>query len=247
MSLTSELTTLNEEIKAKQASWLALSANANDDKLTLTPEEKDTLTASNKNLAELIDKKVALENQVTSQAALKAKVDGMTAAEQEALPKRPAPARQRTKAGRSWTVGATKALISTPFLTKNEPHRVDKGLKALFVEGAFTAGTAAGVPGYYEPGNDQGYPPELRREPSLFVPAAVRPVQFWIPSSKYRRIGQPTSTWRRRLMPTALPRSRRRGESTSRIQDTTTTRLVTPSPTLGVTTRSRGTCLKMSR
>ena len=47
------------------------------------------------------------------------------------------------------------------------------------MEGAFTAGTSAGVPGYYEPGNDQGYPPELRREPSLFTPAAVRPVQFW--------------------------------------------------------------------
>ena len=47
------------------------------------------------------------------------------------------------------------------------------------MEGAFTAGTTAGVPGYYEPGNDQGYPPELRREPSLFTPAAVRPVQFW--------------------------------------------------------------------
>ena len=54
-----------------------------------------------------------------------------------------------------------------------------ESLKALFVEGAFTAGTAAGVPGYYEPGNDQGYPPELRREPSLFTPDAVRPVQFW--------------------------------------------------------------------
>ena len=167
MSLTSELTTLNEEIKAKQTPWLALSAKASDDKLTLTPEEKDTLKASNKDLTELIDKKVALENQVTSQAALKAKVDGMTAAEQEATEKARSSA-PKDEGRAAWTVGATKALLSTPLLTKESPYRVDKGLKALFVEGAFTAGTAAGVPGYYEPGNDQGYPPELRREPSLF-------------------------------------------------------------------------------
>ena len=42
MSLASELVTLTEEIKAKQTPWLALSAKANDDKQTLTPEEKDT-------------------------------------------------------------------------------------------------------------------------------------------------------------------------------------------------------------
>ena len=57
MSLVSELATLSEEIKAKQAPWLALSAKADDDKQTLTTEEKDQLTAGNKGLAELVDKK----------------------------------------------------------------------------------------------------------------------------------------------------------------------------------------------
>ena len=57
MSLASELVTLTEEIKAKQAPWLALSAKADDDKQTLTTEEKDQLTAGNKGLAELVDKK----------------------------------------------------------------------------------------------------------------------------------------------------------------------------------------------
>ena len=177
MSLASELVTLNDEIKAKQAPWLALSAKADDDKQTLTQEEKDTLTASNKDLTELIDKKVAIENQVTSQAALKAKVDGMTAAEQEATEKARSSA-PTEKGGESWAVKAAKVMLKD-FPNKDHPYTIEKGLKALFVEGAFTAGTAAGVPGYYEPGNDQGYPPELRREPSLFTPDAVRPVQFW--------------------------------------------------------------------
>ena len=81
------------------------------------------------------------------------------------------------------------------FPTKQVPHKIEKSLKALFVEGAFTAGTTAGVPGYYEPASDQGYPPELRREPSLLTPAAVRPVQFWNTSSRFRPTDRPTSTW----------------------------------------------------
>ena len=89
MSLASELVTLTEEIKAKQGSWMALSSKYDDGKQTLTPEEKDTLKVSNKELTELIDKKVALLTQVTSQAALKAKVDGQTAAEREATEKAP--------------------------------------------------------------------------------------------------------------------------------------------------------------
>ena len=177
MSLTSELTTLNEEIKAKQAPWLALSAKANDDKQTLTAEEKESLTAGNKALSEMVDKKLALETQITDQGALKAKLDKMTAVEQDATEKARSSA-PKDKGGESWAVKAAKAMVED-FPSKDKPHRIEKELKALFVEGAFTAGTAAGVPGYYEPGNDQGYPPELRREPALFTPDAVRPVQFW--------------------------------------------------------------------
>ena len=171
MSLASELVTLTEEIKAKQTPWLALSAKANDDKQTLTPEEKDTLTASNRDLTELIDKKVVLENQITSQAALKAKVDGMTAVEQESTEKNRSSA-PKDKGGESWAVKAAKAMVED-FPSKDKPHRIEKELKALFVEGAFTAGTAAGVPGYYEPANDQGYPPELRRR-TVLVHACCR-------------------------------------------------------------------------
>ena len=178
MSLSSELNTLTEEIKAKQKDWMALSAKADDDNQSLTPAEKDSLTASNKALADLIDKKVALQNQVTDQASLKTKFDGMTAEEQEATEKARSSA-PKDAGNEPWSIKAAKVVISTPTLTKEQPHTVEKSLKALFVEGAFSAGTAAGVPGYYEPGNDQGYPPELRREPSLFVPDAVRPVQFW--------------------------------------------------------------------
>ena len=177
MSLASELVTLNEEIKTKQTPWLALSAKANDDSQTLTTEDKDQLTAGNKALTELIDKKVALETQITEQATLKTKVDGMTALEQEATEKARSSA-PTDKGDESWAVKAAKAMLKD-FPNKDHPHIIEKGLKALFVEGAFTAGTAAGVPGYYEPGSDQGYPPELRREPSLFTPDAVRPVQFW--------------------------------------------------------------------
>ena len=81
MSLASELTALVEEIKAKQAPWLALSAKADDDAQSLSTDEKDQLTAGNKGLAELVDKKVALETQIADGAALKAKLDGMSAAE----------------------------------------------------------------------------------------------------------------------------------------------------------------------
>ena len=87
MSLASELITLTEEIKAKQTTWLALAAKADDDKQTLTTEEKESLTAGNKALSELVDQKVALDTQITDQAVLKAKLDTMTEAEKVATEK----------------------------------------------------------------------------------------------------------------------------------------------------------------
>ena len=177
MSLASELLTLTEEIKSKQEAWLALSAKAGDESHTLTADDKEQLAVGNKALSDMVDKKIALETQITDDAALKSKLVKMTAAEQEALEK--ARSSAPTEKGQDpWFVKAARAMMKD-FPTKDKPHTIEDSMKALFVEGAFTAGTAAGVPGYYEPGNDQGYPPELRREPSLFTPAAVRPVQFW--------------------------------------------------------------------
>ena len=75
MSLASELAALNEEIKAKQPPWLALQAKADDAGQTLSADEKDQLTAGNTGLAELVDKKVALETQIADSNALRAKLD----------------------------------------------------------------------------------------------------------------------------------------------------------------------------
>ena len=177
MSLASELLTLTEEIKAKQDAWLVLSAKAGDESHTLTADDKEQLAAGNKALSDMVDKKLALETQITDTDALKAKLDKMSAADQEALEK----ARSSAPTGKGqepWFVKAAKAMMND-YPTEKSPYKIEDSMKALFVEGAFTAGTAGGVPGYYEPGNDQGYPPELRRDPALFVPDAVRPVQFW--------------------------------------------------------------------
>ena len=177
MSLASELLTLTEEIKTKQTDWLALSAKAGEEGHTLTAEDKEQLASGNKALSGMVDKKIELETQITDDAALKAKLEKMSATDQEALEKARSSA-PKDKVVAAWYAKATKAMLNdNP--SKQAPYKIEETMKALFVEGAFTAGTAAGVPGYFEPGSDQGYPPELRRDPTLFVPDAVRPVQFW--------------------------------------------------------------------
>ena len=72
---------------------------------------------------------------------------------------------QRTKESEkeSWAVKATKAILNDGPNQAETPTRVDKSLKALFNEGAFTA-TSGNVPGYYVPSSSEGYPPELRRD-----------------------------------------------------------------------------------
>ena len=149
MSLASELLTLTEEIKSKQEAWLALSAKAGDESHTLTAEDKEQLAVGNKALSDMVDKKIALETQITDDAALKSKLVKMTAADQEALEK----ARSSAPQGKGvdvWYAKAAKAMLKdSP--TKQNPYKIEESMKALFVEGAFTAGTAAGVPGYYEP------------------------------------------------------------------------------------------------
>ena len=176
MSLASELLTLTEEIKSKQEAWLALSAKAGDESHTLTAEDKEQLAVGNKALSDMVDKKIALETQITDDAALKSKLVKMTAADQEALEKARSSA-PTEKGQEPWFVKAAKAMMND-LPTDKSPYKIEESLKALFNEGAFTA-ASGNVPGYYVPGNDQGYPPELRRDPTLFVPDAVRPVQFW--------------------------------------------------------------------
>ena len=175
MSLASELLTLNEEIKSKQTAWLALASKAEDDSQTLTAEEKESLTAGNKVLSEMVDKKVALDTQITDQAVLKAKLDTMTEAEKTATEK----ARSSAPKGEekdSWAVAAIKALRSKSYSIE-DPYKVDKSIKALFVEGTYTDGGAADD--YFAVPATGGYPPEFRREPTMLVPQAVRPIQFF--------------------------------------------------------------------
>ena len=190
MSLSSELATLTEEIKAKQPPWLALSAKANDDKQTLTAEEKADLTAGNKALSELIDKKVALDTQITDQSVLKAKLSTMTAAEQEATEKARSSA-PKDKGEESWAIAAIKALRSKAY-TGDNPYTVNKSIKALFVEGVYTDGGSAGD--YFAVPAAGGYPPEFRREPALLVPQAVRPIQFF-PTIRQIPTSMPTETF----------------------------------------------------
>ena len=191
MSLASELAALTEEIKAKQGSWLALSAKADDDKQTLTVEEKTDLTAGNKALAELIDKKVALDTQITDKAVLKAKLDTMTEAEKVAIGKARSGA-SKDKDTESWTVSTLKALKTSPTLSVQNPYVVKKSIKALFVEGVYTDGGAADD--YFAVPAAGGYPPEFRREPTLLVPQAVRPVQFF-PTIRQIPTVMPTETY----------------------------------------------------
>ena len=178
MSLASELATLIAAIKAQQIPWLALAAKADDDAQTLTTEEQEQLMAGNKALAEMIDKKVALETQIADQAALKGKLDGMTASEKEATEKaRSAAPKEEKEEKESWTVNALKALKSGANHTLENPYVVDKSIKALFVEGTYTDGGAA--LDYFAVPTTGGYPPEFRREPMMLVPQAVRPIQFF--------------------------------------------------------------------
>ena len=190
MSLASELITLTEEIKAKQTTWLALAAKADDDKQTLTNEEKESLTAGNKALSELVDQKVALDTQITDQAVLKAKLDTMTEAEKVATEK----ARSSAPIDKdivSWAVAAYKALTSTAY-SVDKPYTVEKSIKALFQEGTYTDGGAAGD--YFAVPAGGGYPPEFRREPMLLVPQAVRPIQFF-PTIRQIPTSMPTETF----------------------------------------------------
>ena len=175
MSLASESTTLVEEIKTKQKAWLALAAKAEDDTQTLTEEEKGHLTSGNKDLSDLLDKKVALDTQITDQDVLKAKLSTMTAAEQLATEQARSGAPQE-QAEESWAKPALKALRAKAYSSDN-PYTVEKSIKALFVEGTYTDGGSA--LDYFAVPAAGGYPPEFRREPALLVPQAVRPVQFF--------------------------------------------------------------------
>ena len=190
MSLVSERTTLTEEIKAKQTAWLALSAKADDDKQTLTPEEKTQLTTGNKELSELVDKKVALDTQITDQNVLKAKLGAMTNEEKEATEKARSSA-PKDKDEESWAVKAYKALRSKSY-SIDEPYEVKKSIKALFVEGTYTDGGAADD--YFAVPATGGYPPEFRREPMMLVPQAVRPIQFF-PTIRQIPTSMPTETY----------------------------------------------------
>ena len=175
MSLVSERTTLAEEIKTKQGAWLILSAKADDDSQTITLAEKDQLTTGNKELSELVDKKVALDTQITDQATLKAKLDTMTEAEKVAIEKARSGASKDEKK-ESWASAAIKALRAKSY-SVDDPYKLEKSIKALFVEGVYTDGGAAGD--YFAVPAAGGYPPEFRREPTLLVPQAVRPIQFF--------------------------------------------------------------------
>ena len=175
MSLVSELLTLTEEIKAKQTAWLALSAKADDDKQTLTVEEKESLTAGNKALSELVDKKVALDSQITEKAVLKAKLGTMTEAEKAATEKARSSS-PKDEGKESWVKAAYKALRAKSY-SIDDPYRVEKSIKALFQEGVYTDGGSADD--YFAVPATGGYPPEFRREPSMLVPQAVRPIQFF--------------------------------------------------------------------
>ena len=190
MSLVSERTTLTEEIKAKQKAWLALSAEADENKQTLTTEEKESLTAGNKALSELVDKKTALDTQITDQDVLKAKLGAMTNEEKEATEKARSSAPQ-DKDVVSWAVAAYKALRARAFSVE-QPYTVEKSIKALFQEGTYTDGGAAGD--YFAVPAGGGYPPEFRREPMLLVPQAVRPIQFF-PTIRQIPTSMPTETF----------------------------------------------------
>ena len=190
MSLASEQKTLIEEIKAKQTAWLALSVKADDDKQTLTVEEKDSLTAGNKALSELVDKKVALDTQITDQAVLKAKLATMTNEEKEATEKARSSA-PKDEGKESWAVAAYKALKSKSYSIE-DPYKVDRSIKALFTEGVYTDGGSADD--YFAVPATGGYPPEFRREPMLLVPQAVRPIQFF-PTIRQIPISMPTETY----------------------------------------------------
>ena len=175
MSLASDLVELIAEIKTKQSAWLGLAAKAEDDKQTLTDEEQGALKSGNKDLSDLLDRKVALDEQITDQAALKAKLDTMSEEEKAATEKARARAPQ-DDGEESWAHAAIKALRSRSY-SVDDPYKVEKSIKALFQEGVYTDGGAAGD--YFAVPAAGGYPPEFRREPTLLVPQAVRPIQFF--------------------------------------------------------------------
>ena len=193
MSLLSELATLTAAIKAKQTAWLALAAKADDDKQTLTTEEKESLTADNKALSELVDKKVALDTQITDQNVLKAKLGAMTDQEKEATEKArsSAPKDKDKSKEESWAKGAYTALKAKAY-SIDAPYTVNKSIKALFVEGTYTDGGSADD--YFSVPATGGYPPEFRREPAMLVPQAVRPIQFF-PTIRQIPTSMPTETY----------------------------------------------------
>ena len=192
MSLASELIILTETIKAKQGPWLELSAKAADDTHTLTPEEKTQLTTDNKALSELVDKKVALETQITDQDVLKGKLGVDAAKEQAKIEKaRSSAQKDKDKNEESWAKGAYTALKAKAY-SIDAPYTVNKSIKALFVEGTYTDGGSADD--YFSVPATGGYPPEFRREPAMLVPQAVRPIQFF-PTIRQIPTSMPTETY----------------------------------------------------
>ena len=186
MSLQADLVKLEGEIKTKTAEWQA-SSKAVEEAESATAEQVDSLRTGNKELSALIDKKKTLGELIAETEAVNADVTAAKEAEEKALREGRNIQRQGNEGGAGngtpkekeepWTVKATKALLES-HPTERAPHRVEKSLKALFNEGAFTA-VSGNVPGHYIPANSEGYPPELRRDDALFTPDAVRPVQFW--------------------------------------------------------------------
>lgn len=179
MALLEQIERKESEITVKRAEWKK-AADAIDAAGEMpTAEQIEALRTGNKELAQLVEERKSLTELANETQALKADMEGLDSVQKDALERARELHRKQDSEpeAESWGVKAYRSLKQRAH-TKELPFVVEKSLKALFNEGPFTAATG-NVPGYYVPASNEGYPPELRRDPALFTPDAVRPVQFW--------------------------------------------------------------------
>ena len=171
---------LTEEIKAKTLTWRASMDKAQAEGYVPTAEDVEALTAGNKELSELHERKASLQKawEGAQELDAKLKVDedaARKALEQATIDNRLPSGKPDATPEDGWVAKAAKALSENNSYSQHNAYSVPVGIKGFCAKTLFTEGpySASGFSGTYS------YPVEPMRDPAMFTPAAVRPVQFF--------------------------------------------------------------------
>ena len=170
MALAEKLKAADEEIKTKRAAWEKLWKEVEDADEMPSTETITSLETGNKELEGLISKRNQMGNLMAEKVVLDKETEKLDTKSKAALEQARELATKTEKEGEeSWSVKAIQALRDdNPSRVK--PHNIDISIKD------FTKKTVKTL--FTESGATTGYPIENIRDPAMFVPDAVRPVQF---------------------------------------------------------------------